>query len=558
MPREIQSTVDWQSRPDLKKREQRGHSELSLRELVLHRISQDQLADIINLAEDGIITVDDRRRIVLFNRGAAKIFGYTPEEVVGQELELLLPARYRLIHPQQIAEFAESPESSRLMAQRREVYGLRKDGSEFPAEISISKFPSGNGWLFTAIVRDVTERKRYEAAQWEIEQLRAKAELMKTQTRLDTIIRSAHDAIIVLDSQQRITLFNPAAEGIFACRADQALGSPLARFLPDGLPPRNGSVTAIEVRGLRATGQSVPLEVSTATTEWGGELVHTLILRDITARREAEEALQETARQREQVLAELQAKTEELRATTQQLWQAARLAGVGELAASIAHELNNPLGTVSLRIEGLLNKTPPDDPRRRPLEVIQGEVERMSNLVSNLLQFSRPGRDQISTVDVCDELIKTIELVSHHLKKRSIEVYTDFSPGLPPVHADRQQLRQVFLNLSTNAADAMPTGGRLTTRVKTGQLPDGRAAIVIEICDTGVGIPSELLSRVCDPFFTTKEEGKGTGLGLAICRRIIEQHQGRLVIESEVGKGTTVRIILPLRADTNVTSLRDN
>jgi signal transduction histidine kinase len=190
--------------------------------------------------------------------------------------------------------------------------------------------------------------------------------------------------------------------------------------------------------------------------------------------------------------------------------------------------------------------------------VIQGEVERMSNLVSNLLQFSRPGRDQISTVDVCDELIKTIELVSHHLKKRSIEVYTDFSPGLPPVHADRQQLRQVFLNLSTNAADAMPTGGRLTTRVKTGQLPDGRAAIVIEICDTGVGIPSELLSRVCDPFFTTKEEGKGTGLGLAICRRIIEQHQGRLVIESEVGKGTTVRIILPLRADTNVTSLRDN
>lgn len=557
MPTEIKSTVDWQSHSDLKRREQRGERELSLRELVLHRISPDQLADIINLAEDGIITVDHRRRIVLFNRGAAKIFGYTPEEVVGQELELLLPSRYRLTHPQQVAEFAESPESSRLMAERREVYGLRKDGSEFPAEISISKFPSGNGWLFTAIIRDVTERKRYEAAQREIEQLRAKAELVKTQTRLDTIIRSAHDAIIVLDSQQRITLFNPAAEGIFACRAEQALGSPLARFLPEGLPPRNGTVTAVEVRGVRATGQPVPLEVSTATTEWGGELVHTLILRDITARREAEEALQETARQREQVLAELQAKTEELRATTQQLWQAARLAGVGELAASIAHELNNPLGTVSLRIEGLLNKTPPDDPRRRPLEVIQGEVERMSNLVSNLLQFSRPGRDQISTVDVCDELIKTLELVSHHLKKRSIEVYTDFSPGLPPVHADRQQLRQVFLNLSTNAADAMPTGGRLTTRVKTGQLPDGRAAIVIEICDTGVGIPSELLSRVCDPFFTTKEEGKGTGLGLAICRRIIEQHQGRLVIESEVGKGTTVRIILPLRADTNVTSLRN-
>ena len=104
----------------------------------------------------------------------------------------------------------------------------------------------------------------------------------------------------------------------------------------------------------------------------------------------------------------------ELRATTQQLWQAAKLAGVGELAASIAHELNNPLGTVSLRVEGLLGKTPAGDPRRKPLEVIEQEVERMAGLVSNLLQFSRAGRDQVSTVDVCEEVTKTVDLVAHH------------------------------------------------------------------------------------------------------------------------------------------------
>jgi signal transduction histidine kinase len=267
----------------------------------------------------------------------------------------------------------------------------------------------------------------------------------------------------------------------------------------------------------------------------------------VTERKRAETALQEVAAQREQALAEL-------RATTQQLWQAARLAGVGELAASIAHELNNPLGTVSLRVEGILAKTPAEDPRRKPLEVVEQEVERMASLVSNLLQFSRAGRDQVSTVDVCDEVAKTIDLISHHLRKRQIRVEPDFAADVPAIHADRQQLRQVFLNLFTNAADAMPEGGRLTPRVRTGELP-AVPAVVIEVADTGGGIPADLLPRVLDPFFTTKEEGKGTGLGLAICKRIVEQHQGKLEIESEVGSGTTIRITLPTRSETNVTSL---
>ena len=226
---------------------------------------------------------------------------------------------------------------------------------------------------------------------------------------------------------------------------------------------------------------------------------------DITDRKRAED--------------DLRKKTEELRVTTQQLWQAARLAGVGELAASIAHELNNPLGTVSLRIEGVLARTPPDDPRRRALEIVEQELERMARLVANLLQFSRPGRDQVSTVDVCDEVAKTVELTEHHMRKRQIHVGSYFAPGLPLIYADRQQLRQVFLNLFTNADDAMTAGGRLIARVKPGELPAARPAVVIEVEDTGVGIPPEHLERVTEPFFSTKAEGKGTGLGLAICRR---------------------------------------
>jgi signal transduction histidine kinase len=264
-----------------------------------------------------------------------------------------------------------------------------------------------------------------------------------------------------------------------------------------------------------------------------------------------------TAQEREKALRELREKNDELRSATQQLWQAARLAGVGELAASIAHELNNPLGTVSLRIEGVLARTPPDDPRRRPLEVVEQEVERMGKLVANLLNFSRAGRDQVSTVCVPEELRKTIELTEPHLRRLRVQVAPEFHP-VPDIFADRQQLRQLFLNLFTNAGDAMPSGGRLIPRVRPGELPPARRAVVVEVEDTGVGIPPELLPKVTEPFFTTKEDGKGTGLGLAICRRIVQEHHGTLEIDSEVGKGTRVRITLPVRNGTNVNGLQSD
>ncbi len=275
----------------------------------------------------------------------------------------------------------------------------------------------------------------------------------------------------------------------------------------------------------------------------------------IAEQQRVRQELQVSNRAREQALADLQVKTEELQATTQQLWQAARLAGVGELAASIAHELNNPLGTVHLRLESVLAKTAADDPRRHSLEVVDQEVERMARLVANLLLFSRPGRDQVSTVRVPSEVIKTIELTEHHLRRRGIEVHPEFHPAVPDIFADRQQLRQVFLNLFTNAGDAMPRGGTLIPRVNPGVLDSGRPAVMIEIVDTGVGIAPEHLHCVTEPFFSTKDEGKGTGLGLAICRRIVEQHHGTLEIESTLGRGTTVRIVLPVRNGENVDEL---
>jgi signal transduction histidine kinase len=227
------------------------------------------------------------------------------------------------------------------------------------------------------------------------------------------------------------------------------------------------------------------------------------------------------------------------------LWQASKLATMGELAASIAHELNNPLATVSLRTESLLERLPESDPNRAPLEVISQEVDRMATLVNNLLEFSRRRYRQVSTVDVRAEISNSIEFVHYHLRNRRIEVVSQFAPDVPGIQADRQQLRQLFLNLLTNASDAMPQGGTLTLRVDPMITGSEANAVVIEFADTGEGIAPDNLNKIWEPFFTTKPEGRGTGLGLAICRRIVEEHGGSIDVESEIARGTTVRIVFP-------------
>jgi signal transduction histidine kinase len=277
----------------------------------------------------------------------------------------------------------------------------------------------------------------------------------------------------------------------------------------------------------------------------------TLALEDRVAQRTAElrtanALLQCELEERKRAEAVLQQKDEEIRLISQQLWQAAKLATMGELAASIAHELNNPLATVSLRVETLLDQVLETDPKRRALQMIQQEVERMGNLVANLLQFSRRGDPQISSTNVCEEIDNTLALVHYHLRNYRITTVREYAPDVPLLPADRQQLQQVFLNLLTNASDAMPQGGTLTLCVTAGALDTGAPAVVIEFADTGMGIAPEHLSQVMEAFFTTKPEGKGTGLGLSICRRIVQEHHGTFSLASAVGTGTTVRIVLPI------------
>jgi PAS domain S-box-containing protein len=401
------------------------------------------------------------------------------------------------------------------------------------------------------------------------EQGRTEERLAASEARLHALLEAVVDGVISIDVRGVIQTINPAAQHLFGYTEDEVIGQNVKVLMPspyreehDGYLARylaTGEKRVIgigrEVVARRKDGTTFPMELSVAEARLGGQRVFVGLLRDITQRKRAEEALRTGKENLEKAVAELKAKNEEVRSVTQQLWQAAKLASVGELAASIAHELNNPLATVSLRVEFALTRTPDDTPVRRALEIIQRETKRMGDLVANLLQFSRRGQEQTSTVDVRQELAWAVELIHHRLRKQQVAVVQEFATDTPIIHADREKLRQVFLNLFTNAGDAMPQGGTLTLRTAASAQGNGKPGVRIEFSDTGVGIPNEHLGKVFDPFFTIKEEGKGTGLGLAVCRRVAQEHDGTIELLSEAGKGTTVRLVLPVHNGVNVTYL---
>ena len=381
--------------------------------------------------------------------------------------------------------------------------------------------------------------------------------LQKSARALAAIVESCHDAIIGESLDGTITSWNKSAAKLYGYSAEQAIGQPVAfLFSPEHHEEiavllerisHGESIEHFETERITEEGKriSVSLTMSPVLNDSGTIIGSSTIARDITARNLAEEELRRTNQSLERALAALQAKTHELTSMTEQLWQASKLATMGELAASVAHELNNPLATLALHAEALLEQLPSNDPKYAAVKVIEQETERMAALVSNLLMFSRRSHRQISTVDLSDEITSSLNFIQYHLRSRKIEIVQKFAAPLATVQADRQQLRQVFLNLITNASDAMPDGGILTVSSRAGAMANGHSAVIVEFSDTGLGIKTGDLPKLWEPFFTTKPEGKGTGLGLAICRRAVDEHRGTIEIDTVSRKGTTVRITLP-------------
>jgi two-component system NtrC family sensor kinase len=232
-------------------------------------------------------------------------------------------------------------------------------------------------------------------------------------------------------------------------------------------------------------------------------------------------------------------RTAELKAMQAHMIQSEKLAGVGKLAAGVAHEINNPLTCVLTNSSLILEDLPPDDPRREDLQTIVDETLRCRKIVKGLLDFARQTKPQKQQLDLNKVTEDVLALVRNQASFHNIAIRTELDPDLPPVLADADQMRQVVLNIILNAADAMPQGGALHLRSNS----DSQAKrVILRISDTGPGIPLEFQDKLFEPFFTTKKTG--TGLGLAIAYGVMERHNGQLKVESSPGRGTTIAIIL--------------
>jgi signal transduction histidine kinase len=276
---------------------------------------------------------------------------------------------------------------------------------------------------------------------------------------------------------------------------------------------------------------------------------------------------EELTRRIEAATSELAKRNEELRLLNEalfesqrQLSQSEKLAAVGQVTATMAHQIGTPLNSISGYIQLILqdgNLQPKDRDR---LKIIESQLDRLADSVKSFLSFTRQPKPQLKSLDVNDVLEELIHLSEPWFLARNVKLSTHLSPDLPPVLGDSTHLQTLFLNLITNALDAMPQGGVLTIKTQPVSPPlssdDGRW-LEISIADTGIGITEESKRRIFDPFFTTKKMGEGTGLGLAICEKIIKEHSGMIDVKSEVGKGSTFFISIPTfeRSETDEQSI---
>lgn len=243
----------------------------------------------------------------------------------------------------------------------------------------------------------------------------------------------------------------------------------------------------------------------------------------------------------EELEKKVEERTKELEETQAQLIQSEKLASIGELAAGVAHEINNPLGVMLGFTQVILKKLPEDDRFHKPLTSIEREGLRCKKIIQGLLDFSRRSTLAAQPVNLNNIVNAACELIEHQMAIDNVRVVKGYAPNLPHIQADANQLQQVFVNLIKNGYQAMPQGGdlRITTRAMGNQVQ----AI---FADSGTGISPENLKRIFDPFFTTKEVGKGTGLGLSVSYGIIESHGGKIEVESQLGVGTTFVVTLPV------------
>ncbi len=336
----------------------------------------------------------------------------------------------------------------------------------------------------------------------------------------ENIVESLNVGVLAVDLDGIVESWNTRMEQLFGVARQDALGQQLRLLLPEELAAEIAArddqeqITGIYKQRLQHQGRRLTLNVSiTPLVSKSGERIGRLLLMDDVTQRERME---------------------------EQMTQTEKLTSLGLLAAGVAHEVNTPLAVISNYIQMLAKQMPEGDPRQSIIEKIVKQTFRASEIVNNLLNFSRTGAAEVADVDVNRVVEETLSLVAHPLKTSQIQIVKKLADPLPPVRGSANKLQQVFLNLFLNARDAMPGGGMLEIRTAA-----HNGSVEIEIVDTGAGIPREHIHRIFDPFFTTKAVGRGTGLGLSVSYGIIKEHSGKIDVRSTPGKGTSFHVEFP-------------
>jgi PAS domain S-box-containing protein len=360
--------------------------------------------------------------------------------------------------------------------------------------------------------------------------------LQRSNAFLRNLLQSAVDGIIAADMTGKILIFNDAASEISGYTAEQALRSLDIRdvYPADGAQEIMAKLRSeehggkgklksyqVDVRG--KDGHRIPISLNAAIVYEGQREVATIgFFHD----------LRETLRMKK-----------ELEKTQVQLMQAEKMASLGKLAAGVAHQLNNPLGGITLFAKLVLEDYDLEEGAQEDLNRILRDAERCKDTVKELLEFARQTRHEMRPHDINRAISRTLFLLENQSLFQNIEIVKQLADSLPEITGDIQQLNHVFMNIVLNAAQAMEGNGRLTIRTA---LSGDRHRVVVDISDTGPGIADDVLPHIFEPFYTTKEEGKGTGLGLSMVYGIIENHHGTIKATSHVGEGTTFRVELPL------------
>jgi PAS domain S-box-containing protein len=525
------------------------------------RITHDILAEIVGIAADAVICMDDFQRITFFNKGAEKIFGWAPEEIIGQRIEVLMPERYRPVHARQVADFGRSGVTARRMGERREIAGVRKSGEEFPAEAAISQVHQGDNVIYAVVFRDISARKKIEQRQ---QFLAAAGEKLASSFGSSELLNNVATLAVPALADACI-LENRIEDGYRAgavCHTDPAIQELLKRIMQAGIrrPPRANPLSEIQNKRAPVLLQKDAAKRIIETTTNLGYIAAMQAMKP-------EAALYLPLIARGQLIGVLTlfrsnrgfdvddlgfaddlGRLAALALDNSRLLDVVRgsLRARDEIVGVVSHDLRNPVAAVKMLSRSVLNSGDPDlNEARQNLSLIAEAADQMDALIRDLLDVTRLDVGQlqlapesIEPAELLDEALRTLRPL---VEEKQIHLEMKVEKNLPMVRADAERIQQVISNLVGNAIKFTPPEGSITV----GARQEGHE-VFFSVADTGRGISEQQLPKVFDRYWqSTRTDRQGAGLGLAIAKGIVETHGGAISVTSKEGEGTRVEFSLP-------------